>query len=71
MYVTVYNGHVHPGVNMVLGMGGLIGSNDTAAITAAGEEITAWATAASDQIVHLVSKARTVIGFLFSSANNI
>ena len=65
MYVTLYNGHVHPGVNMVLGMGGLIGSNDIAAITAAGEEIKAWATTASDRIVHLVSEVRTVIGFCF------
>ena len=59
MYVTLYNGHVHPGVNMVLGMGGLIGSNDKAAITAAGNDITTWASAASDQIVHLVSEVYT------------
>ena len=68
MYVTLYNGHVHPGVNMVLGMGGLIGSNDTAAIAAAGEEIKAWAAAASDRIVHLVSEVRTVIGFCFRAS---
>ena len=65
MYVLVYSGHVHPGVNMVLGMGGLIGSNDTTAITAAGEEIKAWDTDASDRIVHLVSEVRNVIGFCF------
>lgn len=54
MYVTLYNGHVHPGVNMVLGMGGLIGSGDQVAIAAAGEEIKTWASAASGEIVSLV-----------------
>ena len=65
MYVTLYNGNVHPGVNMVFWMGGLIGSNDEAAITTAGDKITAWATAASHRIVDLITEARTVIGFFW------
>ena len=59
MYVTLYNENVHPGVNMVLGMGGLIGSKDQAAITAAGEEVKTWATTASDRIVKLIADVRS------------
>ena len=56
MYVTLYNGNVHPGVNMLLGMGKLVGSNDQAAIAAAGTEIQNWAQGASDRIIQLVSE---------------
>ncbi len=56
MYVTLYDSNVHPGVNMLLGMGKLVGSNDQAAITAAGIEIQDWAQGASDRIVQLVTE---------------
>ncbi len=56
MYVTLYDGNVHPGVNMLLGMGGLVGSNDREAVAAAGKELQDWAEGASDQIVHLIAE---------------
>ncbi|TBU23615.1 hypothetical protein BD311DRAFT_768173 [Dichomitus squalens] len=56
MYVTLYDGNVHPGVNMLLGMGKLVGSKDQAAIAAAGTEIQGWAQGASDRIIQLVSE---------------
>ena len=56
MYVTLYDSNVHPGVNMLLGMGKLVGSNDQAAIAAAGVEIQDWAQGASDRIVQLVTE---------------
>ena len=60
MYVTLYDGHVHPGVNMLLGMGKLVGSNDPDAVAAAGKEIQDWAQVASDSIVHLIAEVRFV-----------
>lgn len=56
MYVTLYDGNVHPGVNMLLGMGKLVGSNDREAVAAAGKEIQDWAQGASDSIVHLIAE---------------
>ena len=56
MYVTLYDSNVHPGVNMLLGMGKLVGSNDQVAIAAAGTEILDWAQGASDRIVQLVTE---------------
>ncbi|KAI0742067.1 hypothetical protein C8Q80DRAFT_1110850 [Daedaleopsis nitida] len=56
MYVTLYDSHVHPGVNMLLGMGKLVGSDDYTAVAAAGQEIQDWAKDASDKIVQLVSE---------------
>lgn len=56
MYVTLYDSNVHPGVNMLLGMGKLVGSNDQTAIAAAGIEIQDWAQGASDRIVQLVTE---------------
>ena len=56
MYVTLYDGNVHPGVNMLLGMGKLVGSNDREAVAEAGKEIQDWAQGASDRIVHLISE---------------
>ncbi|PIL29443.1 hypothetical protein GSI_08385 [Ganoderma sinense ZZ0214-1] len=56
MYVTLYDGNVHPGVNMLLGMGKLVGSDDREAVAAAGKEIQDWAQGASDKIVHLISE---------------
>ena len=61
MYVTLYDSNVHPGVNMLLGMGKLVGSNDYNAIAAAGQEIQEWAQGASDQIVTLVSEVRYLL----------
>ena len=60
MYVTLYDGHVHPGVNMLLGMGKLVGSNDPDAVAAAGKEIQDWAQGASDSIVHLITEVSLV-----------
>ncbi|KAI0644313.1 hypothetical protein C8Q79DRAFT_140560 [Trametes meyenii] len=54
MYVTLYQGNVHPGVNMLLGMGGLVGSNDHLAIAKAGGDIQQWANAASKRITEIV-----------------
>ena len=56
MYVTLYDGHVHPGVNMLLGMGKLVGSNDQEAAATAGKEIQDWAQGASDSIVRLIAE---------------
>ncbi len=56
MYVTLYDSNVDPGVNMLLGMGGLVGSNDYPAIANAGQEIQTWAKGASDKIVELVAE---------------
>ncbi|KAI0793599.1 hypothetical protein C8Q74DRAFT_1314667 [Fomes fomentarius] len=56
MYVTLYDSNVHPGVNMLLGMGGLVGSKDVPAIAKAGQEIQTWAQGASDKIVELVAE---------------
>ncbi|KAI0644338.1 hypothetical protein C8Q79DRAFT_141228 [Trametes meyenii] len=54
MYVTLYQGNVHPGVNMLLGMGSLVGSGDQRAVTKAGDDIQRWANAASQRITELV-----------------
>ncbi|KAI0761392.1 hypothetical protein BD413DRAFT_666104 [Trametes elegans] len=54
MYVTLYDGNVHPGVNMLLGMGALVGSGDKRAIAAAGDRIQDWAEDASNRIASLV-----------------
>ncbi|KAI0666903.1 hypothetical protein C8Q78DRAFT_1082786 [Trametes maxima] len=54
MYVTLYRGNVHPGVNMLLGMGSLVGSGDQRAVTKAGDDIQRWANAASKRITELV-----------------
>lgn len=55
MYVTLYNKQVHPGVNMLLGMGKLVGAKDPFAIALAGKEIQAWAQDASNQMVVLIT----------------
>ena len=55
MYVTLYDGHVHPGVNMLLGMGKLVGSNDPDAVAAAGKEIQDWAQGADRKSTRLNS----------------
>ena len=60
MYVTLYDGNVHPGVNMLLGMGKLVGSNDHEAVAEAGKEIQEWAQGASDKIVHLISEVSSI-----------
>ncbi|KAI0644332.1 hypothetical protein C8Q79DRAFT_1012124 [Trametes meyenii] len=57
IYVTLYQGNVHPGVNMLLGMGGLVGSNDHLAIAKAGGDIQQWANAASKRITEIVVEA--------------
>ena len=69
MYVTLYKGNVHPGVNMVLGMGGLVGSDNQGAIAAAGEEIKIWATAASNRIVELIEEVRSPGDILANLSN--
>ena len=56
MYVTLYNGHVHPGVNMLLGMGKLVGAQDPVAVAVAGNQIQEWAQAANNQIVQLIAQ---------------
>ncbi|KAM5544447.1 hypothetical protein V8D89_002107 [Ganoderma adspersum] len=56
MYVTLYNGHVHPGVNMLLGMGKHVGTQDHAAVAVAGKQIQDWAEEANKQIVILISQ---------------
>ncbi|RPD58003.1 hypothetical protein L226DRAFT_490578, partial [Lentinus tigrinus ALCF2SS1-7] len=56
MYVTLYDGNVHPGVNMLLGMGKLVGSNNPQEVADAGQKIQDWAKEASEKIVKLVSE---------------
>ncbi|KAI1784673.1 hypothetical protein LXA43DRAFT_194926 [Ganoderma leucocontextum] len=56
MYVTLYNKDVHPGVNMLLRMGGLVGANDANAVAKAGRDIQDWAQAANDHIVELIAE---------------
>ena len=58
MYVTLYDGNVHPGVNMLLGMGKLVGSGDQQALVAARCELEEWARNASNRIVQLVNEVR-------------
>ena len=58
MYVTLYDGNIHPGVNMLLGMGKLVGTSNPEAIAAAGQDIQDWAKQASNRIVQLVSEVR-------------
>ena len=56
MYVTLYDGNVHPGVNMLLGMGKLVGSNDQEAVATAGRDLQESAKGASERIVELVGE---------------
>ena len=58
MYVTLYDGSIHPGINMLLGMGKLVGTNDPERIAAAGREIQGWAEEANIKIVQLISEVR-------------
>nr|VWO97729.1 Non-specific serine/threonine protein kinase (EC [Ganoderma boninense] len=69
MYVTLYDSNVHPGVNMLLGMGKLVGSNNQNAIMAASVEIQDWAQGASDRIVQLVTELMTFIPLQRAHAN--
>ena len=61
MYVTLYDDNVHPGVNMLLGMGALVGSGDKPAIAAAGDRIQDWAEDASKRIASLVVEVRAIM----------
>lgn len=56
MYITLYNRHIHPGVNMVLEMGHLDNSDDKSSIEAAAEDVKKWASTASDNIECLVNE---------------
>ncbi|KAI1785908.1 hypothetical protein LXA43DRAFT_975985 [Ganoderma leucocontextum] len=58
MYVSLYDSNVHPGVNMLLDMGKLVGSRDQQALVAARCEIEEWARNASNRIVQLVNEAQ-------------